>query len=175
MMAGVEGVDSVPACCIHGEATKRLVQILRYNKTTRIIRVALMTLRNLIGKGVNADLIDFGVIDVLNSLATKKFPDEDIPHDVAFSLSALVKDVKDMRYVDSDCLHKTTAVLRVPLRGRQCCCRFILGDHWPTLAALGRSTGRRLSAGKSPSRIRVTRTRRSGGRTSCASRTRDSK
>ena len=94
-MAG-GGKGDVPACCINGEATKRLVQILRYNKTTRIIRVALMTLRNLIGKGFNAELIDFGVIDVLNSLCTKKFPDEDIPDDVEFSLQALVKDVKDM-------------------------------------------------------------------------------
>ena len=38
-----------------------------------------MCLRNICDKGFNADMIDFGLISVLGTLAVKKWPDEEIP------------------------------------------------------------------------------------------------
>lgn len=86
----------VPACCINGEALKRLIQILRHSKKTRVVRVALMCLRNLTMKGFNTDIVDFGGVDVLNTLGSKKWPDEEIPDDIAATLEVLKKDVKDL-------------------------------------------------------------------------------
>jgi hypothetical protein len=41
-----------------------------------------MCLRNICDKGFNADMIDFGLISVLGTLAVKKWPDEEIPEDI---------------------------------------------------------------------------------------------
>ena len=88
--------DSVPANCINGEALKRLIQVLRHSKKTRVVRVALMCLRNMLNKGFNADIVDFGAVDVLNTLSAKKWPDEEIPEDIAAMLTILRADVKDL-------------------------------------------------------------------------------
>ena len=87
---------NVPACCINGEALKRLIQILRHSKKTRVVRVALMCLRNMTMKGFNTDIVDFGAVDLLNALGSKKWPDEEIPEDIAATLDVLKKDVKDL-------------------------------------------------------------------------------
>ena len=88
--------DGVPACCINGDAIKRLIQVLRHSKKTRVVRVALMCLRNMTNKGFNADIVDFGAVEVLNTLGAKKWPDEEIPEDIEATLEVLKKDVKDL-------------------------------------------------------------------------------
>ena len=62
------------------------------------------TLQNLVDKGFNNDMNDQGAIDVLSTLLTKKWPDEEIPEDIRFLKSALQKDIKELRCT---ILHRT--------------------------------------------------------------------
>lgn len=82
--------------CNGAQTIKTLVKILRFTKKTRVVRVVLMTLRNLVDKGFNNDMNDQGAIDVLSTLLTKKWPDEEIPEDIRFLKSALQKDIKEL-------------------------------------------------------------------------------
>ena len=88
--------EDAPACCMGGEALKSLIKVLRYSKKTRVVRVALMCLRNLTGKGFDTDIIDFGGLSVLTTMKSKKWPDEEIPEDIDAMLEVLQKEVKDL-------------------------------------------------------------------------------
>jgi len=55
-----------------------------------VIRVALSTLRNLLGTGsASNEMVVFGIMPVLESLQQRKFADEDIPEDVDLLYSTL--------------------------------------------------------------------------------------
>jgi len=85
-----------PHHCSDAKAIKTLVKILRFEKKTRVVRVVLMTLRNLVDKGFNNEMNDQGAIDVLNTLKSNKWPDEEIPEDIEFLRIALQKDIKEL-------------------------------------------------------------------------------
>ena len=48
-------------------------------------------------KGFNNDMNDQGAIDVLTTLLSKKWPDEEIPTDITFLRQQLQKDIKELR------------------------------------------------------------------------------
>jgi V-type H+-transporting ATPase subunit H len=68
----------------------KLVEIVRTSMKEKVIRVSLLTLRNLLGVGsASNDMVVFGLMPVLESMAVRKFADEDIPADVEFLAKSL--------------------------------------------------------------------------------------
>jgi len=61
----------------------KLVEIVKTSPKEKVIRVALSTLRNLLGIGsAPNDMVVFGLMPVLEAMQMRKFADEDIPDDV---------------------------------------------------------------------------------------------
>ena len=68
----------------------KLVDIVKTSPKEKVIRVALSTLRNLLGTGsASNEMVVFGIMPVLESLQQRKFADEDIPEDVDLLYSTL--------------------------------------------------------------------------------------
>merc|ERR1712167_391514 len=68
----------------------KLVEIIKTSAKEKVIRVALSTLRNLIGVGsAPNDMVVFGLMPVLEALQVRKFADEDIPEDVEYLYHSL--------------------------------------------------------------------------------------
>jgi len=68
----------------------KLVEIVRTSPKEKVIRVALSTMRNLVGSGnASNDMVVFGLMPVLESMQQRKFADEDIPDDVEFLYNTL--------------------------------------------------------------------------------------
>jgi len=61
----------------------KLVEIVKISPKEKVIRVALSTLRNLLGIGsAPNDMVVFGLMPVLEAMQLRKFADEDIPEDI---------------------------------------------------------------------------------------------
>jgi len=61
----------------------KLVDIVKKCSKEKVVRVALATLRNLLGTGTASnDMVVFGLMPVLEVLMQRKFADEDIPEDI---------------------------------------------------------------------------------------------
>ena len=68
----------------------KLVEIVKASPKEKVIRVALSTLRNLLGAGsASNDMVVFGLMPVLESMQARKFADEDIHEDVEALHSSL--------------------------------------------------------------------------------------
>jgi V-type H+-transporting ATPase subunit H len=68
----------------------KLVEIVKTASKEKVIRVALSTLRNLLGTGsASNDMVVFGVMPVLEAMQARKFADEDIPDDVELLYTTL--------------------------------------------------------------------------------------
>jgi len=68
----------------------KLVEIVKCSPKEKVVRVALSTLRNLLGTGsASNDMVVFGIMPVLETLQQRKFADEDIPDDVEFLYTTL--------------------------------------------------------------------------------------
>ena len=75
----------------------KLVDIVKGVPKEKVVRVALATLRNLLGAGYAAsDMVGCGIMKVLGSLQTRKWADEDIVEDIEFLYSALQVNVVSM-------------------------------------------------------------------------------
>jgi len=68
----------------------KLVEILKTVQKEKVIRVALSTLRNLLGNGsASSDMVAAGVMPVLHGLQPRKWADEDILEDIEALIAAL--------------------------------------------------------------------------------------
>jgi V-type H+-transporting ATPase subunit H len=75
----------------------KLIDIVKTVPKEKVVRVALATLRNLLGTGsASSDMVAAGVMKVLTTLQTRKFADEDIMDDVEFLIAALQVNVQTM-------------------------------------------------------------------------------
>jgi V-type H+-transporting ATPase subunit H len=75
----------------------KLVDIVKSVLKEKVVRVGLATLRNLLGTGsASSDMVDLKIMDVLASLQTRKWADEDILEDIAFLNAALQVNVQSM-------------------------------------------------------------------------------
>jgi V-type H+-transporting ATPase subunit H len=63
----------------------KLVEITKASPKEKVIRVALSTLRNLLGvANASNDMVFFGLMPVLEAMHARKFADEDIPEEVDY-------------------------------------------------------------------------------------------
>ena len=63
----------------------KLVEITKASPKEKVIRVALSTLRNLLGvANASNDMVFFGLMPVLEAMHARKFADEDIPEEVEY-------------------------------------------------------------------------------------------
>jgi hypothetical protein len=72
---------------------RELVAILRRSEKTRVVRVGLLLLRNLLDTGLNQQMIDVGAVPVVETLSTKAWPDPDIHADAEHILAVLRRDL----------------------------------------------------------------------------------
>lgn len=67
-----------------------LVEIARSTQKEKVVRVALATMRNLLGSGsASNDMVVFGIIPVLEGMQQRKWADEDIPEDIGVLFTTL--------------------------------------------------------------------------------------
>lgn len=68
----------------------RLVDIVKTVQKEKVVRVALATLRNLVGIGsASSDMVNAGILKVIENLQQRKWADEDVLTDLEFLHSAL--------------------------------------------------------------------------------------
>jgi len=90
------GENFGPTTVIH-----KLVELVRTSSKEKVIRVALATLRNLLGKGTNNEqMIETNLLKEVDKLLQKKWGDEDIVSDLETLQQALQKDVADLSSFD---------------------------------------------------------------------------
>jgi len=72
----------------------RLVDTLKLNPKEKVLRIALATLRNLMDKASNnQDMIDNGLVRIIDTLSNRKWGDEDLIDDINSLRDALQKDI----------------------------------------------------------------------------------
>ena len=75
----------------------KIVEILKSSQKEKVLRVALATLRNLLGVGsASNDMVVFGVMPVLEQLASRKWADEDCLDDVEHLVAALAVNLQTL-------------------------------------------------------------------------------
>ena len=75
---------------------RELVAILRRSEKTRVVRVGLLLLRNLLDTGLNQQMIDVGAVSVVETLSVKAWPDADIHADSEHVLGVLRREIKEL-------------------------------------------------------------------------------
>jgi V-type H+-transporting ATPase subunit H len=76
---------------------QKLVDILKTVQKEKVIRVALATLRNLLGTGsASTDMVSAGVMPVLLGLQPRKWADEDILEDIDLLIGALEVNLRNL-------------------------------------------------------------------------------
>jgi len=79
----------------------KLVELVRTSAKEKVIRIALSTLRNLLGKGSNNEqMIETNLLKEVDKLLQKKWGDEDIVADLEVLQQALQRDVADLSSFD---------------------------------------------------------------------------
>lgn len=71
---------------------RELVRLLRSSERTRVVRVVLLCLRNLLGHGLNQQMVDVGSLPAIRALLERVWPDVDIHADAAHVLKSLEAD-----------------------------------------------------------------------------------
>lgn len=75
----------------------KLVHITKTVQKEKVVRVALATLRNLIGVGsASAEMVSAGIVKALSHLRQRKWADDDVIVDIEFIAEALDKNIKNL-------------------------------------------------------------------------------
>ncbi|KYQ90178.1 vacuolar ATP synthase subunit H [Tieghemostelium lacteum] len=75
----------------------KLVQLIKTLAKEKIVRLSISTLRNLMGKGTNnEEMIDNGVVRMLDILSNKRWDDQDIVEDIEAISKGLSSDIDKM-------------------------------------------------------------------------------
>jgi len=79
----------------------RLIENLKQNPKEKVLRITLATLRNLLNKANNdQEMIDAGVVRIIETLANRKWGDEDLIDDINTIRDALLKDIVTLSTFD---------------------------------------------------------------------------